>query len=88
MLALQQALGPGVEFDVRYLDPAEAKRNEQEARERGDEWAEKMWSIKPLAASGYGTLVGGGVDDGRFAFRAESARETFERMFGGKGRRE
>lgn len=80
--ALEQV--QGVKYEVKYLDPAEAKKNELEAKGKGDEWGEVMWSIKPLAASGFGTLVGGGVDNGRFGFKAESAKETFARMLGGK----
>jgi hypothetical protein len=80
--ALEQV--QGVKYDVKYRDPAEAKKNKLEAKEKGDEWGEVIWSIKPLPASGYGTHAGGGVDNGRFGFKAESARETFERILGGK----
>jgi hypothetical protein len=72
----------GKSYDIVYLDPEEAERNETEARERGDEKAEMMWSIKPLAASGFGLVPGGNVDGWRFGWKPESVRETFERVYG------
>ncbi|KAI5456649.1 hypothetical protein BGZ63DRAFT_517418 [Mariannaea sp. PMI_226] len=71
----------GVEYQSSYLDPADAAVKQEEARKRGDEEAELMWSVKPLAASGNG-IVPGKLDNDRFSFRPESARETFQRIYG------
>lgn len=80
MHALETA--QGVVYDIKYLDPVEAKRFETQAKENGDVLEEMKWSIRPLIASGHGTLIGGAMDNRRFNFTAETARETFERVFG------
>jgi hypothetical protein len=80
---LIDALGEaqGKKYDCEYLDPAEAKRKGLEAKEKGDGRRDMMWSVKPLAASGFGVVVGG-VDNERFSFRPETVREAFERVYG------
>lgn len=80
---LIDALGEaqGAKYSQEYLDPSEAKRKEIEARRRKEEVEEMMWSIKPLAASGFGR-VPGRVDNGLFSFKPETARQTFERVYG------
>jgi hypothetical protein len=40
-----------------------------------------MWSVKPLITSGFGVVVGGGVDNDRFSFRPETVKQTFERVY-------
>ena len=65
----------GKKYDVKYLDPAEVK-------EEGDDKGEMIQSVKPLAASGFGVVVGGGVDNDKFSFRPETVKETFERVYG------
>ncbi|KAM0249164.1 hypothetical protein ACHAQJ_009171 [Trichoderma viride] len=71
----------GVKYKCTYLDPAEAAAKEEEARKRGDEAAELMWSVKPIAASGHGN-VPGPLDNDKFSFRPESVKETFKRVYG------
>lgn len=80
---LVDALGQaqGAEYSHEYLDPAEAKIKENDARRRKDEVEEMMWSIKPLAASGFGR-VPGRVDNDLFSFKPETARQTFARVYG------
>jgi hypothetical protein len=72
----------GKKYDCKYLDPADAKQKELEAKEQGDDKSEMMWSVKPLAASGFGIVVGGGVDNEKYSFKPETVRETFERVYG------
>ncbi|UKZ83024.1 hypothetical protein TrVFT333_010825 [Trichoderma virens FT-333] len=67
--------------ECTYLDPAEAAAKQDEARKSGDEVAELMWSVKPLAASGNG-IVPGQLDNDKFSFRPESVKETFKRVYG------
>ena len=80
---LVDALGKaqGAEYTHEYLDPSEAKRNANEARRRGEELEEMMWSVKPLAASGFGR-VPGRVDNELFDFTPETALQTFQRVYG------
>jgi hypothetical protein len=74
----------GVKYEVQYLDPAEAKEREEQARVQGDEESEMMWSVRPLIASGFGVAGGQGkeLDNGLFDFRAETVEETFRRVYG------
>jgi hypothetical protein len=71
----------GSKYKCTYLDPAEAAAKQDEARKSGDEVAELMWSVKPLAASGNG-IVPGELDNDTFSFRPESVKETFKRVYG------
>ncbi|KAL7920307.1 NAD(P)-binding protein [Trichoderma austrokoningii] len=71
----------GVKYKLTYLDPAEAAANEREAWARGDEAAELMWSVKPIAASGIG-LVPGPLDNDKFSFCPESVKDTMKRVYG------
>ncbi|KAF3070102.1 hypothetical protein Trihar35433_4056 [Trichoderma harzianum] len=71
----------GAKYKCTYLDPAEAAAKQDEARKNGDEVAELMWSVKPLAASGNG-IVPGELDNDKFSFRPESVKETFKRVYG------
>jgi len=71
----------GKKYDCEYLDPADAKRRELEAKAKGDDKGEMMWSVKPLITSGFGIVVGGGVDNDRFSFRPETVKQTFERVY-------
>lgn len=74
----------GREYDVTYLDPAEAAEKQEEARRAGDELGEMMWSIRPLVASGYGVADGDGsgrLDNGLFGFTPETVEETFRRVY-------
>lgn len=71
----------GVKYKLTYLDPEEASTNQREAWARGDEAAELMWSVKPIAASGV-ALVPGELDNDKFSFRPESVKETMKRVYG------
>lgn len=71
----------GAKYKCTYLDPAEAAAKQDEARKSGDEVAELIWSVKPLAASGNG-IVPGQLDNDKFSFRPESVKETFKRVYG------
>jgi hypothetical protein len=83
---LVDALGAasGVKYETKYLDPAEAKEKEEQARLDGDEGAEMQWSIRPLIASGFGVAdgEGQGLDNALFDFRPETVEETFKRVYG------
>lgn len=84
--SLVDALGAarGVKYETKYLDPAEAKEKEEQARLAGDEGAEVQWSIRPLIASGFGAAdgEGKGLDNALFDFRRETVEETFKRVYG------
>jgi hypothetical protein len=80
--ALSQARGR--DYKVTYLDPAGAAEKQEQARLADDELGEVMWSIRPLAASGYGVADGTGeLDNGLFDFRPETVEETFQRVYAG-----
>ena len=81
--AFIDALGEaqGAEYKHEYLDPADAKVKEIQARHDHEAIDEMLWSIKPLVASGFGR-VPGRIDNGLFSFKAETARETFRRVYG------
>jgi hypothetical protein len=83
--ALVDALGAakGVKYETKYLPSEEAAAKEEEARLNGDEFAEMMWSIRPLIASGFGIADGHGakLDNGLFDFIPETIEETFKRVY-------
>jgi hypothetical protein len=83
---LVDALGAarGVKYETQYLDPAEAKEKEEQARLAGDEEVEMQCSIRPLIASGFGVAdgEGKGLDNALFDFRPETVEETFKRVYG------
>lgn len=73
----------GVTYTHEYLNPKLAAQEEEKARLAGDVGAELGWSAKPLAATGTAS-VGRPLDNGRFDFVPETARQTYERMYGQK----
>lgn len=73
----------GVTYTHEYLDPSIAAKEEEKARLAGDINAELGWSAKPLAATGM-SAVGEPLDNEKFDFVPETARETFEKMYGKK----
>jgi hypothetical protein len=73
----------GVKYQTTYLPVAEALAEQEKARKAEDEEGEMNWSLRTLGASG-SALVPGPLDNERFDFKPESARETLEREFGRK----
>ncbi|KAJ6523988.1 hypothetical protein B0H19DRAFT_972382 [Mycena capillaripes] len=73
----------GAKYDIKYLDPALAAEKQEIARAAGDSEGELMWAATALMANGL-ALVPGQSDNYRFAFKAETAKETLSRMFGQK----
>ncbi|KAJ7147863.1 hypothetical protein C8R43DRAFT_524588 [Mycena crocata] len=71
----------GVKYTTTYLDPADAATKEEEARVAGDVEGELFWSGKLMMATGV-AIVGGPLDNARFSFTPETARETLQRLFG------
>jgi hypothetical protein len=69
----------GVKYASKYLPESEAKENEERARKAEDEDAEMLWSVMPLATSGY-AIVPGDLDNDKFSFKPESVKQTFERL--------
>ncbi|KAJ7140764.1 hypothetical protein C8R44DRAFT_827641 [Mycena epipterygia] len=82
---LMQLLGEaqGVVYETTYLDPQEAAEKEEAARLAGDVEGELYWSGKAMFSNGV-AFVPGPYDNARFSFTPETARETFQRLFGGK----
>lgn len=73
----------GMKYDVKYLDPALAAEKQETACAAGDSEGELMWAATALMANGL-VFLPGPSDNHRFAFKAESAKETLDRMFGQK----
>ncbi|KAJ6537681.1 hypothetical protein B0H19DRAFT_1213594 [Mycena capillaripes] len=70
-------------FSITYLDPREAAEKEEAARVAGDTEAEMLWARKTLFATGV-AHIHGPLDNTRFAFIPENAKETLQRLFGKK----
>ncbi|KAJ6523982.1 hypothetical protein B0H19DRAFT_1085441 [Mycena capillaripes] len=70
----------GVKYDIKYLDPALSAEKQETARAAGDSESELMWAATALMANGL-ALVPGPPNNHRFAFKAETAKETLSRMF-------
>ncbi|KAJ7760247.1 hypothetical protein DFH07DRAFT_884056, partial [Mycena maculata] len=81
--ALIETLGEaqGVKYNVTYLDPREAAEKEEAARVAGDTEAEMLWAGKMLFSTGVARLAGP-LDNARFSFTPENAKETLQRLFG------
>ncbi|KAJ7760311.1 hypothetical protein DFH07DRAFT_884076, partial [Mycena maculata] len=71
----------GVKYNVTYLDPREAAEKEEAARVAGDTEAEMLWAGKMLFSTGVARLAGP-LDNVRFSFTPENAKETLQRLFG------
>ena len=75
-----------MKYTIQYRDPSEAAAKEENARLKGDEVAEMMWSIRPLLASGFGVADGvlnPTLNNELFDFTPESMEMTFKRIYGG-----
>jgi len=73
----------GVRYQVTCLPVELAAQKEEEARKKGDEEQEMLWSFIPFASSGF-AIVPGPLDNDKFSFKPESVRETFIRVIGSK----
>lgn len=70
----------GVMYQCTYLSLEEAHIKQEEYRRSGDEVSELEWSAKPPAASG-SAVVPGKLDNDKFSFVPETAKEIFQRIF-------
>jgi hypothetical protein len=73
----------GVEYKLTYLDPREAAAKQEEARKSGNEDEEVFWAGKSVMLNGSG-LIPGPLDNAKFSFTPETAKETIQRLFGKK----
>jgi hypothetical protein len=73
----------GVKYNVTYLDPREAAEKEEAARVAGNTEAEMLWAGKMLFSTGVAHLAGP-LDNARFSFSPENAKETLQRLIGKK----
>ncbi|KAF8148979.1 hypothetical protein K438DRAFT_2086952 [Mycena galopus ATCC 62051] len=80
---LIEALGEvqGVKYNVTYLDPRESVEKEEAARVAGNTEAEMLWAGKMLFSTGVAHLAGP-LDNARFSFTPENAKETLQRLIG------
>ena len=72
----------GVKYQVKFIDPKEAAKEQEKARKRGDEDAEIMWAGRTIGPSGKVT-VPGPLDNDKFGFTPETLRETMQRLLKG-----
>jgi hypothetical protein len=72
----------GVKYQVTFLDPKEAAKKQEEARQRGDEEAEILWAGKTIGPSGKVT-VPLPLDNDKFGFKPETLTETMQRLLKG-----
>ncbi|KAJ7735988.1 hypothetical protein B0H16DRAFT_1380270 [Mycena metata] len=73
----------GVKYQVTYLDPKEAAREQEAARQRGDEADELKWAARwQVGPSGLVT-VAEPLDNDKFEFTAETLKETMQRSLTG-----
>ncbi|KAJ7664762.1 hypothetical protein B0H17DRAFT_951904 [Mycena rosella] len=73
----------GVKYDIQYLNPKLAAEKQEAARAAGDSDGELFWSATATMANGY-ALLPEPLDNAKFEFRPETAREVLVRMFGQK----
>lgn len=70
----------GITYQCTYLSQKEALIKQEESRKSRDEASEMIWSLKSLIASG-SAVVPGALDNDKFSFVPETAKETFQRIF-------
>jgi len=73
----------GVDYKLTYLDPREAEAKQEEARKSGNEDEEVFWAGKSVMLNGSG-FIPEPLDNGKFSFTPETAKETIQRLFGKK----
>ncbi|KAJ6449797.1 hypothetical protein C8R45DRAFT_123869 [Mycena sanguinolenta] len=70
----------GVKYQVTYIDPKEAAKKQEAARQRGDESEELKWAARwQLGPSGRVTVTGP-LDNDKFGFTPETLNETMQRL--------
>ncbi|KAJ6470236.1 hypothetical protein C8R47DRAFT_1298755 [Mycena vitilis] len=68
-----------VKYQVTYIDPKEAAKKQEAARQRGDESEELKWAARwQVGPSGLVT-VAGPLDNEKFGFTPETLKETMQR---------
>ncbi|KAF8120929.1 hypothetical protein K438DRAFT_1701261 [Mycena galopus ATCC 62051] len=72
----------GVKYQVTFIDPQEAAKKQEEARQRGDEEAELMWAGKTLGPSGK-VVVPLPLDNDKFDFKPEPLKAILQRVLKG-----
>ncbi|KAF7374268.1 NAD(P)-binding protein [Mycena sanguinolenta] len=68
----------GVKYQVTFIDPQEAAKKQEEARQRGDEDAELMWAGKTLGPAGR-VVIPLPLDNDKFDFKPEPLKEILLR---------
>lgn len=68
----------GRTYQTKYLPIEQALAEQEASRKVEDEEGEMYWSLRTLGAGGY-ALVPGPLDNARFDFQPESARQALER---------
>ncbi|KAJ7236586.1 hypothetical protein B0H12DRAFT_1256343 [Mycena haematopus] len=71
-----------VKYQVTFIDAEEAAKNQEEARQRGDEEAEILWAGKTLGPFGR-TVVPLPLDNDKFDFKPEPLRQILQRVLKG-----
>ncbi|KAJ7472616.1 hypothetical protein FB451DRAFT_1036136 [Mycena latifolia] len=69
----------GGKYKVRFIDPNEAAKQQEQARQRGDEDLELIWAGRTIAPAGKVT-VPGPLDNDKFGFVPETLKETMLRV--------
>ncbi len=72
-----------VNYTLTYLDPQEAAEKQENARKSGNEDEEVFWAGKSVMLNGSG-LIPEPLNNERFSFTPETAKETIQRLFGKK----
>ncbi|KAJ7692091.1 hypothetical protein B0H17DRAFT_1179385 [Mycena rosella] len=80
---LMQYLGDvqSAQYKLTYLDPQGAALKQEEARKDGNEDEEVFWAGKSVMLNG-SDLIPEPLNNGKFPFTSESAKETIQRLFG------
>ncbi|RFU27386.1 hypothetical protein B7463_g8952, partial [Scytalidium lignicola] len=80
---LVDALGEveGVKYKSIYWLTKDALVEQEKAQRAEDEERVLYWSVRTLGASG-NAVIGGPSDNDKFGFTPETARETFQRVYG------
>ncbi|KAJ6517979.1 hypothetical protein C8R47DRAFT_960115 [Mycena vitilis] len=72
----------GVKYDVKFIDPKEAAKKQEDARLRGDEEAEIMWAARTIVTAGRVT-VPLPLDNDKFGFKPATLKETLQGVLKG-----
>ncbi|KAJ7218252.1 hypothetical protein B0H12DRAFT_1153261 [Mycena haematopus] len=72
----------GVKYQVTFIDPEEAAKKQEEARQQGDEEAEILWAGKTLSPCGR-VVVPLPLDNDKFDFKPEPLKQILQRVLKG-----